>query len=154
MADLDKDDVTSQIIEKRYWTRPGQTKRGLFVAVKLTIDFGTGSDEYRVATGIPLTNLFTSGNASDIGMDPAQAVSGVASLCINNNSLESAFACGFVDEAATAAGKTLHLYTADGGETGEAVLHELVDQQDPFDTAYFDGAYDGIVHLQLWGVEA
>lgn len=154
MADLAAGDVTAQIIETRYFTRPGQAKRGMFVAVKLTIDFGTGSDEYRVATGIPLTNLFTAGQTYYIGMDPAEYVCGVASMCVTSNSYELAFACNFADEARTAAGKTLHLYTADGGEAGEHALHELADQQDPVDSAYFNGNYDGVVFLQLWGIEA
>lgn len=147
-------DVSAQIIETRYFTRPGQTKRGMFVAVKLTIDFGTGSGTYAGASGVPLTNLFTSGQTPYIGMDPAEHVCGVASLCVSSNSQELAFACSFSDEARTAAGKILHLYTADGGESGEHALHELADGQDAVDAAYYNGNHDGIVFLQLWGTEA
>ncbi len=105
-------DVTAAIL---YRTHVGKTQnRGqrtmIDVALKITIDPGT--DDTYPTGGIPLTNLFTTGNASDTGLDVSMPIiemtqGGFARI---SDALAPATPAAFYNGGATAATQTLVLY--------------------------------------------
>jgi hypothetical protein len=110
MADIVAADVTNSIIAKLEFSQGGQSKKQLLVICEVTVDPGT-TDAYPTG-GIPLTNLFTAGEAADTGLDPAKPIRGVASEAKIDNAVTTMASCRFHNGGTTAADQKLVISVA------------------------------------------
>lgn len=109
MADIVAADVSAKILfRERLHTLGTGGQPLILVGVEITVDPGT-TDTYPTG-GIPLTNLFTTGNASDTWLDVLQPILEVGQgFCRIDTGVTISAKANFYSSAATAAGQVLVL---------------------------------------------
>lgn len=157
MAAIVAGDVSLVVWDKEFILKAGQDKRNIRIHGRLQIDPGT-TDTY-VTGGIPLTNLFTTGNGSYTGIDPAKPIMGVCGPARISDAVAPACAALYYDGGATAASQTLVLLIppADDGTKNDTLVQypaEDITTNTTVTTPLANGDKDIYVDIIIWGTEA
>ncbi len=132
MADIAASDVTATRVSVNYAT-PDSQRRTTNPEIEITADIKVSTatnTTYERDTGIPLTNLFTTSNASDLGLDVSQAITLIGGMTVLRKSATD-YTVGYPATIKHTSGSAPSLILFNAPANAAAIaLNEVVDDAD------------------------